>query len=644
MSTHKHIEGICCVILVLVLVLTVALFNAESFGITIQERQLGYETTLFDTSRVHTVDIEMEDWESFLETCENEEYAACNVTIDGERLNNVAIRAKGNTSLSSVAAYGNDRYSFKIEFDQYDNATTYRGLDKLCLNNLIQDNTCMKDYLVYQMMGAFGADALLCSYVYITVNGEEWGLYLAVEGVEESFLQRNYGRDYGELYKPDSTGMGGGRGNGQNFNMDDFEAEMAEKGWDISGNEAGGKEFDESELPESGPGGDTAWPQRGGKGFAAEGMPQDGAAPESFGEDRSAGGKAFGGSMGSSDVALIYSDDAYESYTNIFDNAKTDVTDADKDRLIAALKDLNNGENINETVNVEEVIRYFVVHNFVCNFDSYTGSLLHNYYLYEKDGQLSMIPWDYNLAFGGFQASGDATSLVNYPIDTPVSGGTTDSRPMLAWIFASEEYTELYHQYFAEFLADYRENGALEAMIAETAQLIAPYVEQDPTKFCTYEEFEAGVDALQKFCSLRLESIAGQLKGTIPSTSDGQNADSSMLIDAGDLSVSAMSSEKSAGGRGGMMQRPTQDAAAPKEPDTETDDAAQTMPEPPQGTEQDEMQEPPVQEQEETRAQPPGAGQKTDGAFRDRQTGAPENGMQPENNTAETSRIQEKEA
>ena len=36
MSTHKHIEGICCVILVLVLVLTVALFNAESFGITIQ--------------------------------------------------------------------------------------------------------------------------------------------------------------------------------------------------------------------------------------------------------------------------------------------------------------------------------------------------------------------------------------------------------------------------------------------------------------------------------------------------------------------------------------------------------------------------------------------------------------------------------
>ena len=35
-------------------------------------------------------------------------------------------------------------------------------------------------------------------------------------------------------------------------------------------------------------------------------------------------------------------------------------------------------------VDIEEVIRYFVVHNFVLNFDSYTGSMIHNYYLYEE--------------------------------------------------------------------------------------------------------------------------------------------------------------------------------------------------------------------------------------------------------------------
>ena len=72
-----------------------------------------------------------------------------------------------------------------------------------------------------------------------------------------------------------------------------------------------------------------------------------------------------GGGMGSDDVSLIYSDDEYSSYSNIFDNAKTDITDEDKERLIASLKSLNENSDIENVINVDEVIRYFVVHNFV---------------------------------------------------------------------------------------------------------------------------------------------------------------------------------------------------------------------------------------------------------------------------------------
>jgi hypothetical protein len=134
---------------------------------------------------------------------------------------------------------GSERYSFKIEFDQYQDGKSYHGLDKLSLNNIIQDNTYMKDYLAYRMMDAFGVDSPLCSFAYITVNGEDWGLYLAVESVEDSFLERNYGRDSGELYKPDSMSFGGGGpGNGKNFNMDDFfnrdDSESGEEGSDAS--------------------------------------------------------------------------------------------------------------------------------------------------------------------------------------------------------------------------------------------------------------------------------------------------------------------------------------------------------------------------------------------------------------------------
>ena len=515
MSTHKQIDRICCGVLLLVLLLTIAFMNAGTLGVQAVSSALGYESRLFDTSMVHTIEIEMEDWDSFLEGCTDEEYVSCSLVIDQEACKNVAIRAKGNTSLTSVASYGNNRYSFKVEFDHYDQSNTYYGLDKLCLNNIIQDNTYMKDYVTYQMMSGFGVDSPLCSYVYLTVNGEDFGLYLAVEGVEESFLERNYGRDYGELYKPDSMSMGGGRGNGAGF--------------------------DPGILEDAG-----TWPGNPGNDEEGLGAPGEGMPPEGMETGKGPGGPG-GMSMGSDDVSLIYTDDEYDSYSNIFDNAKTEISDSDKERLIDALKKLNEGKNIDTVVDIEEVIRYFTVHNFVCNFDSYTGSMIHNYYLYEKDGQLSMIPWDYNLAFGGFESGTDAEGLVNYPIDSPVSGGTVESRPMLAWIFADEEYTKLYHQYFAEFIEQYFTSGEFEQMIDAVSEMIAPYVEKDPTKFCTYEEFQEGVSTLKSFCVLRAESIEGQLDGTISSTeaagpavSEEPQTEDTEAVEAASLSVEAM--------------------------------------------------------------------------------------------------------
>ncbi len=109
---------------------------------------------------------------------------------------------------------------------------------------------------------------------------------------------------------------------------------------------------------------------------------------------------------------------------------------------------------------------------------------------------------------------------------------------MIAWIFANEEYTELYHRYFSEFISEWFDNGNFANMIDSVSTMIAPYVEKDPTKFCTYEEFETGISTLKEFCQLRAESIEGQLNGTIGSTSETQKNDT--LIDAGNLQISDM--------------------------------------------------------------------------------------------------------
>lgn len=591
MSTHKHFDRICCIILAVVLVLSVLFMSGEAFGIQPASRVMGYESRLFDYTRVHTIDIVADDWDGFLQTCTDEEYITCAAVIDGEAYRNIAIRAKGNTSLSSVKNYGNDRYSFKLEFDHYDSSLTYHGLDKLCLNNIIQDNTYMKDFIVYQMMLKAGVSAPLCSFAYITVNGEDWGLYLAVEAVEDSFLQRNYGSDYGELYKPDSMSFGGGRGNGRDFDMDRFREDNS----DIFGGDAAaenstenatGSQFGGMAPPEMPDG--MAIPEMGEEGAVPE-MPDGASAPDNtmqqggFRPDKGGmgrgdkGGMGGMGSMGSSDVKLQYTDDDPDSYTNIFSSAKTDVTDADEQRLIAALRSLSEGDT--SSVFTEDVISYFVVHLFVCNGDSYTGNMIHNYYLYEDEGQLAMLPWDYNLAFGAFDGN-DASSAVNAPIDTPVSGGIGEDRPMISWIFSDDAYLQQYHEFYSSFLSEVIDSGWADELISDTAELIAPYVEKDPTKFCTYEEFTKGIEALRSFIALRAQSVRGQLDGSIPSTTEGQNG-STALVDASSVNISDMGSMGKMGGHdnmdnmgdfggfggnGGRPSREEQDDTAPLSP------------------------------------------------------------------------------
>ena len=629
----KAINIVCYIALALMLVIAVTVWVVKASEGRKSTLTVGYES-LFDKSYVHTINIEIDDWEQFIETATNEEYVTCDVVIDGQKIRNVGIRAKGNTSLSSVASQGSEKYSLKIEFDHFVDGKLYNGLDKLSLNNLIYDATMMKDYLAYTLMGEMDVPSPLCSYVEISVNGEAWGLYLAVEGIEDSFMERN-NMTRGELYKPDSMSFGGGRGNGREFDFDQFRVDDDESasteqgaeqpaaqtdvsqafsvgdfsafsgfsgssgnsmpsGMSFPGGAMPGMSMPSGNMPSGGQMPSGSMPS--GMSMPSGSMPSGGQMPSDMsmfsgnmpsgsqmpsdvnvsdfagmtppsGDFSSAdssgsgfpgaGGKGgfsiagfagnFNFGMGSSDVKLQYIDDDVDSYSNIFNNAKTKVSKTDKKRLINALKKLSSGEDIENVVFTDEVINYLAVHDFLQNSDSYTGMMVHNYYLYEEDGQLAIIPWDYNLAFGGMNGS-DGTSLVNSPIDTPVTNGSTSDRPLIGWIFEDEQALEQYHETYNRFVSEYIESGWLEKEITRVAEMIRSYVEKDENTFYSAEEFDQAVATLQSYCELRGQSIRGQLDGTIPSTSNGQRSASASLVDASDLNVSAMGSM---GGNGG---------------------------------------------------------------------------------------------
>ena len=57
----------------------------------------------------------------------------------------------------------------------------------------------MREYISYKIMGELGLDVPQCGYSNITVNGEEWGLYLAVEAIDETFLAPHFENKRGYL-------------------------------------------------------------------------------------------------------------------------------------------------------------------------------------------------------------------------------------------------------------------------------------------------------------------------------------------------------------------------------------------------------------------------------------------------------------
>lgn len=504
MIANKHISKIIIAITAVAVIICFAAigFSSElSVLLDGTSVNMEYETKLFDTDEIMEVNIIMDedDWNTVLSNAMNEEYYVCDVVINGQKVKNVAIRPKGNTSLSAIAMDpDSDRYSLKLEFDHFVEGQTCYGLDKLILNNNYADATNMKEAIIYDMYQFIGADASLYNYAKVSVNGEYTGVYLALEAVESSFMLRNFGTQDGELYKPDTMEMGGGNESSDNggFSMPDM------------------SNFDFTKM---------------GGGFGG-------------GKGGNGGGFSMGGGGGAN---LNYIDDDLDSYSTIWDSEITGTSKNDHRRVVTALKNISEGNNLEKYLDVDNVLKYMAVHTFAVNMDSLSGSMSHNYYLYEYKGQLNIFPWDYNLSFGGMSmgGSGDATDMINDAIDTPFAG-----TQFFDALLENEEYLTRYHEYLQMLVDVYVDGGRFDETYDRIRSQIDTLVATDPTAFYSDDEYQIAADMLYKTIKLRAENIDGQLNGTIPSTDAGQRSDSSSLTDGSEIDIEAMGQFSMGGG------------------------------------------------------------------------------------------------
>ncbi|MDN3476734.1 CotH kinase family protein [Pseudoalteromonas sp. APC 3355] len=164
--------------------------------------------TAFTPTAVNTLSITItdENWQDILDNPLDEEYHETAITFNGVTLDSVAIRTKGGSSLSSVANSSSDRYSFKVDINEYVSGQKFFGLKKFTLQNSFNDPSYMREVIAYDLMDEMGVPTPEHAYVNFYVNGELFGLYLMVEAIDGEFLEKHFANSNGDLYKPDGTG------------------------------------------------------------------------------------------------------------------------------------------------------------------------------------------------------------------------------------------------------------------------------------------------------------------------------------------------------------------------------------------------------------------------------------------------------
>lgn len=161
--------------------------------------------TLFGETKILDVYLTFDDtdfWDSLEDTYYGDYYISCDVEIDGNLVEQVGIKLKGNSSWGVPS----NKKSFKIEFDEFVEGQEYDELEKLVFNNNFKDPTMMREKVFYDFCNTAGIPAPRANFAKVYMNDTYWGLYTLVDEVDKDYLGVLFSDNDGNLYKGDPSG------------------------------------------------------------------------------------------------------------------------------------------------------------------------------------------------------------------------------------------------------------------------------------------------------------------------------------------------------------------------------------------------------------------------------------------------------
>jgi spore coat protein CotH len=125
------------------------------------------------------------------------------------------VRYKGNSSLNSGWSSGSDKLPFKFDFDEFEDEypeienQRFYGFKQLSLANGFGDDTFMREAMAYDLLEAAGLVAAETAFYNVTLDygagPVNLGLYVVVEVIDDTVIERTFGDDSGNIYEGDGA-------------------------------------------------------------------------------------------------------------------------------------------------------------------------------------------------------------------------------------------------------------------------------------------------------------------------------------------------------------------------------------------------------------------------------------------------------
>lgn len=162
----------------------------------VRERDASDE--FFSKGRIPQLRITVAEAELEKLKADNRSYVRCTIVENGKTTyKDVAIKLKG--AAGSFREW-DDRPALTLNANKFNKGQTFHSLDKFHLNNSVQDETYIQEWLCEEICRAAGVPATRVSHARVWLNDRDVGLYVLKEGFDKTFLQRHFEDSDGNLY------------------------------------------------------------------------------------------------------------------------------------------------------------------------------------------------------------------------------------------------------------------------------------------------------------------------------------------------------------------------------------------------------------------------------------------------------------